>query len=62
MTALRADLPADWNSYRLRWETGHALAALCAVVALALLVRAWLIERERTMAMRAANRMLRPSP
>ena len=28
-------LPADWASYRLRWETGHALAALFALLGLA---------------------------
>lgn len=28
-------LPADWGSYRARWETGHALAALLAIVGLA---------------------------
>jgi hypothetical protein len=25
-------LPADWASYRLRWETGHALSALFALL------------------------------
>jgi len=47
-----ADIPADWTRYRLRWESGHALAAACAVVALALLVRAWLIERDWAVAAR----------
>ncbi|HEX4183742.1 MAG TPA: hypothetical protein VHY34_10850 [Caulobacteraceae bacterium] len=28
-----ATLPADWMSYRWRWELGHALAALCALIA-----------------------------
>jgi hypothetical protein len=28
-------LPADWASYRLRWEIGHALAALFALLGLA---------------------------
>lgn len=42
-----ADLPPDWSAYRLRWETGHALAAALSVVALAALVRAWLIEHDR---------------
>ena len=27
-------LPTDWANYRLRWETGHALAALFALLAL----------------------------
>jgi len=40
-------LPPDWASYRLRWEIGHALAAILSVAAIASLVRAWLIERER---------------
>ena len=28
-----ATLPTDWTSYRLRWEIGHALAALFALLA-----------------------------
>ena len=40
-------LPPDWQSWRLRWEIGHALAAILSVVAIMSLVRAWLIERER---------------
>ena len=28
-----ATLPADWSDYRLRWEIGHALAALLSVFA-----------------------------
>lgn len=39
-----ATLPADWATYRLRWEAGHALAALMSVVGLVALVRARLIE------------------
>src|SRR5262249_50463962 len=35
-----ATLPPDWTTYRLRWETGHALAALMSVVGLGTLVRA----------------------
>jgi hypothetical protein len=30
-----ATLPPDWASYRLRWEIGHGLAALFALLALA---------------------------
>ena len=45
-----SSLPPDWQSFRLRWETGHALAALLAIVALVALVRAWLIERDRARA------------
>jgi hypothetical protein len=37
-------LPSDWESYRLRWETGHAIAALLSVAGLGVLVRAWFIE------------------
>ncbi|HEY2531511.1 MAG TPA: hypothetical protein VGJ20_26865 [Xanthobacteraceae bacterium] len=37
-------LPGDWPAYRLRWETGHALAALLAAVGLAVLVRAYFVE------------------
>jgi hypothetical protein len=40
-------IPPDWGSYRLRWEVGHALAAILSGIALAALVRAWLIERDR---------------
>jgi hypothetical protein len=37
-------LPSDWPTYRLRWETGHALAALLAVIGLAAMVRAYFVE------------------
>jgi hypothetical protein len=40
-----ATLPADWPSYRLRWEVGHALAALFAAIGLAALLRAYAGER-----------------
>lgn len=33
-------LPADWARYRLRWEVGHAAAAVLAWISLAALVRA----------------------
>ena len=33
-------LPPDWSSYRARWETGHALAALLSVIAFVILLRA----------------------
>jgi len=45
-----ADIPADWSRCRVRWETGHALAAALAVIALAALMRAWVIERDRAVA------------
>jgi hypothetical protein len=35
-----ANLPDDWRDYRLRWETGHALAAVFSLVALVTLFRA----------------------
>lgn len=41
-----ATLPANWPDYRLRWEIGHAVAALLAVVGLASVVRGWLIDRD----------------
>ncbi len=43
-----ATIPADWRSCRVRWESGHALACLFALVALIALVRAWPIDRDRT--------------
>lgn len=39
-----ASLPNDWESYRLRWETGHAIAALLSGVGLVALIRARFIE------------------
>jgi hypothetical protein len=45
-----ATLPTDWPSYRLRWEVGHALAALLSVVGLVAVARGWLLERERRLA------------
>jgi hypothetical protein len=33
-------LPSDWSDYRLRWETGHALAAVFSLIAFATLLRA----------------------
>ncbi|HUD51394.1 DUF1772 domain-containing protein [Parvibaculum sp.] len=35
-----ATMPADWQGFRLRWEVGHALAALLSIVALLALIRA----------------------
>jgi hypothetical protein len=37
-----ASLPADWPSFRARWETGHAIAAFCALAGLAACLRAHL--------------------
>jgi hypothetical protein len=39
-----ATLPGNWTSYRIRWEVGHALAAVMSVVGLAALGRAHFIE------------------
>ena len=41
-----ATYPSDWEGYRTRWETGHALAAFLSVVALGAMLRAWLVERD----------------
>ena len=38
-------LPSDWAAYRLRWETGHAIALLCSLISLAALIRACMKER-----------------
>ena len=40
-----ASLPNDWPAYRMRWEIGHALAALMAIIGLAALLRAYVVER-----------------
>jgi uncharacterized membrane protein YhaH (DUF805 family) len=37
-----ATLPPDWSDYRLRWETGHALAALLSVLAFVTLLRQYI--------------------
>ena len=41
-------LPSDWPAYRLRWETGHALAALLAVIGLVAMVRAYFVETSQS--------------
>ena len=45
-----ASYPSDWQSYRARWETGHALAALLSLFALGVLLRGWVMERDREVA------------
>ena len=35
-----ATLPHDWAAYRLKWETGHVLAAVFSLVAFAALLQA----------------------
>lgn len=39
-----ATLPPDWPSYRLRWETGHALSFVFVLVAFIALLRAFVLE------------------
>ena len=39
-----ATLPLNWPHYRLRWETGHALAALFSLIGLLAVIRCCLIE------------------
>jgi hypothetical protein len=51
-----ATLPGDWTSYRLRWETGHALAALLAVLGLVCVVRACIAEARNVEAWGARHR------
>jgi hypothetical protein len=41
-------LPFNWPNYRLRWEAGHALAALMSVIGLLALARAHLIAIRRS--------------
>lgn len=40
-----ATLPQDWPSYRLQWESGHALAALLSVIGLVAAIRGYLVDR-----------------
>jgi hypothetical protein len=42
-----SSVPPDWKNYRLRWEIGHALAAILSIAAIVSLIRAWFIERDR---------------
>lgn len=37
-------LPAGWPGYRLRWEAGHAIAAVLSVIAFTALLRARRVE------------------
>jgi hypothetical protein len=36
-----ATLPANWTEYRLRWEAGHAIAAVLAVIGIILVRRSY---------------------
>ncbi|HTK80317.1 MAG TPA: anthrone oxygenase family protein [Rhizomicrobium sp.] len=40
-----ATMPADWAQYRLKWETGHALAALFSLFAFVTLMRTRIRDR-----------------
>lgn len=55
-TWTQATLPSDWPSYRLRWETGHALAALMSAVGLAALGRAHFVAADSVSTSRSAQR------
>jgi hypothetical protein len=37
-------LPSNWMTYRLRWEAGHAIAALLAIISLTTLI--WTYAKE----------------
>ncbi len=39
-----ASLPAGWRSYRLQWESGHALAATLSIIGLIAAVRGYLAD------------------
>jgi hypothetical protein len=41
-------LPSDWPAYLVRWEAGHALAALMAVVGLVAMIRAYFVETSQS--------------
>lgn len=36
-----ATLPANWTEYRLRWEAGHAIAAVLAVIGIIIVRRSY---------------------
>jgi hypothetical protein len=42
-----ATIPPDWSSYRMRWEIGHALAAVFSIISLAALLLAYRTEQLR---------------
>lgn len=39
-----ATLPVDWTSYRLRWESGHALAAVLSIIGMVAAFRGYLAD------------------
>jgi hypothetical protein len=43
-------LPADWTKYRLKWETGYALAALFSLIAFVTLLHARIREASESRA------------
>jgi hypothetical protein len=54
-----ATMPPDWTVFRIRWETGHAIAALLSAVALMLLIVAYVRDRAVTNQRIAVMRKLR---
>lgn len=48
-----ATIPSDWQSWRGRWEAGHAIAAALALAGLAAAIAAALRARERAIAEKA---------
>lgn len=53
-------LPADWPSYRLRWELGHALGCVLALVAFGAPLRAAFVDGVDTALSAARPRRLAP--
>lgn len=41
-----ATLPPDWTTYRLRWESGHAIALVFSLISLTALTRAYAKEKQ----------------
>jgi hypothetical protein len=56
-----ATLPANWTDYRLKWETGHALAALFAVIAFVVLLQARIREASAREAAADGERLRLPA-
>jgi hypothetical protein len=42
-------LPFDWNAWRTRWETGHAIRFVLHLIAFVLLALSLTIERVRSL-------------
>ena len=56
-----ATLPRNWTDYRLKWETGHALAALFSVIAFVTLLQARIRESAAREAEARAERLQMPA-